>query len=200
MGLFRKSKESPEQTQPEPTAEKQPPVEEGKVESPQPAKPELSESEKEQINQRTAEIEQRIEEIKAIRTNEDTWNKLDDDKAKEIFAEYQKIKAEKEKLERKLEGKPDLDDEVWDKEAGIIKNVRFKKVTDKKPPLRPAPGHKFRHGFPSGETVSYISRHAGRPLVVLADFASRRELDMDKAYNVKVVDERPNKITVVIIE
>jgi hypothetical protein len=66
---------------------------------------ELSEEEKEQIIQRTAEIDQRIEEIKSIRTDEDKWNKLEDVEAQALFDEYTKIKDEKERLQRKLEGK-----------------------------------------------------------------------------------------------
>lgn len=197
MSLFRKSKESPEQA-PGATAEQQSTAGEGKAESSQLVKLELSKEEKEQINQRTAEIEQRIEEIKAIRTNEDTWNKLDDDKAQALFDEYTKIKNEKEKLQRKLEGKEE--DEFWDKEAGIIRNVRFKMVVDKQAVGRPRPSH-GRLIRPTKETRSYISRHAGRPLVVLMGHPHPLgEIDLSMAYNVRVVNERPNKISVAIIE
>jgi hypothetical protein len=180
--MSKESKESLEQTQ-------QPSSREGI---------ELSEEQKQELTEKISQIDQRIEEIKSIRTDEDKWNKLEDVEAQALFDEYTKIKDEKERLQRKLEGKED--DEFWDKERELIRNVRFKKVVDKKAPLRPAPGHKFHHGIPSSEKVSYISRHAGRPLVVLTELASPRELDTSKTYNVRVLDERPNKITVLIIE
>jgi hypothetical protein len=88
MSLFKKSKESMPAEQP----------------STQKEGIELSESEKQQIIQRISEIEQRIGEIKAIRTDEEQWNKLEDTEAQKLFEEYDTIKNEKEELQRKLEG------------------------------------------------------------------------------------------------
>jgi len=67
----------------------------------------LSAEQQQEINQRITEINQRIEEIKAIRTDEDKWNKLEDDQAQALFDEYTEIKKEQDKLQRKLEGKPE---------------------------------------------------------------------------------------------
>jgi len=83
----------------------------------------LSAEQQQEINQRITEINQRIEEIKAIRTDEDKWNKLEDDQAQALFDEYTEIKKEQDKLQRKLEGKPE--NTVITAETKEGKNIEF---------------------------------------------------------------------------
>lgn len=72
----------------------------------------LSESEKQQIIQRISEIDQRIEAIKLIRTDEEQWNKLEDAEAQKLFDEYNTIKNEKERLQGKPEGVDVLENSI----------------------------------------------------------------------------------------
>jgi len=65
----------------------------------------LSDSDKQQLQQEIAVIDQRMSEIRTIRQTADQWNKLDENQMEALLNEFISLKKDKEKKQRTLEGK-----------------------------------------------------------------------------------------------
>lgn len=155
----------------------------------------LDEAKKQKVEQKIAEIDQRAEEIKQIRTNEEDWNNLDNEEAQKLFDEYTEINLEREKLQRILEGKPDTifidhSGAIWDKETRIIKNILFHEGTFTK--VVRTGTKRSRHYSKDG----YITECGGKLII----YEGNEALDTNKRYNVKVIKEEFERAYVEIIE
>jgi len=65
----------------------------------------LSDSDKQQLQQEIVKIDQRMNEIRTIRQTTSEWNKLDENQMENLLNEFISLKKDKEKKQRTLEGK-----------------------------------------------------------------------------------------------